>query len=74
MTEDHQDEEMTEDEQMVSEIGNMIFHGWWVWPAHIPRQSGYQYSEWIDYDMKWKTWSKPACSIRLRLKYLFHQR
>ena len=64
----------TEKELMRSEIGNMIFHGWWVWPAKIPRQPDYEYTEWIDYDMKWKTWSRPMCSFWLRLKWLFRRR
>lgn len=65
------DEHDTEEEAAISEIGNMIFHGWWPWPAHIPKQPGYEYSPWVDYDMKPQLYSRPACSLWLRAKWLF---
>lgn len=64
----------TEEDLMRSEIGNMAFHGWWPWPARIPKQAGYEYSAWVDYGLRPQLYSRPACSFWLRIKWIFRRR
>lgn len=65
--------EIEEEELMRTEIGNMTFHGWSPWPAHIPKQHGYEYSEWVNYGLRPQLYSRPICSLWLRLKWLFRR-
>lgn len=65
---------MKDDQKIISEIGNMHWHGWRPWPAKIPRQPGYEYSQFVGYDLKPMLYSRPGCSLLLRLKWLFRRK
>lgn len=60
----------SEEELLRSSVTLMLCDGWYYWPSHIPRQSNYEYNEWVNYDFEPTLYSRPACSLWLRLKWL----